>query len=79
MPYITQIRRAALASGDTPQSEGELNYAITRLVTQFIGASPNYANINAAIGALECAKLEMYRRIATPYEEIKREINGDVY
>lgn len=39
----------------------------------------SYADINEAIGALECAKLELYRRIAVPYENRKLAENGDVY
>jgi len=35
--------------------------------------------INAIIGALECAKLELYRRVAAPYEDDKIAENGDVY
>jgi hypothetical protein len=31
------------------------------------------------IGVLECAKLELYRRVAAPYEDAKCEDNGDVY
>ena len=31
------------------------------------------------IGALECAKLELYRRIAAPYEDTKIQENGEVY
>jgi len=38
-----------------------------------------YANINEVIGVLECAKLELYRRIAVPYEDVKKEQSGDVY
>jgi hypothetical protein len=38
-----------------------------------------YANINEAIGVLECAKLELYRRIAAPYEDHKISETGDVY
>ena len=29
--------------------------------------------------ALECAKLELYRRLAAPYEDEKRKETGDVY
>ena len=36
-------------------------------------------NLNAIIGALECAKLELYRRVAAPYEDDKIIENGDVY
>jgi len=38
-----------------------------------------YQNINDLLGALEGAKLELYRRVAAPYEDEKVESNGDVY
>ena len=38
-----------------------------------------YAHLNEAIGVLECAKLELYRRVAAPYEDGKRAETGDVY
>jgi len=38
----------------------------------------NYTGINDCIGALECAKLELYRRISW-YEDSKIKENGDVY
>jgi hypothetical protein len=38
-----------------------------------------YAHLNEAVGVLECAKLELYRRIAAPYEDDKRSETGDVY
>jgi len=31
------------------------------------------------VGVLECAKLELYRRIAAPYEDEKIVETGDVY
>ena len=37
-----------------------------------------YADINELIGALECAKLEFYRRKAAPYEDKKAVENGDL-
>ena len=39
----------------------------------------SYSVMNEIVGALECAKLEMYRRIYAPYEDEKIEANGDVY
>jgi hypothetical protein len=39
----------------------------------------NYALLNELIGVLECAKLELYRRVASPYEDEKIQSNGDVY
>ena len=80
MPYIEQERRQVLdiyAGG--AETIGELNYIITKLVLRFLGSEPNYASHNAVIGVLECAKQELYRRVVVPYEEKKREENGDVY
>ena len=28
-----------------------------------------YAHLNEVVGVLECAKLELYRRVASPYED----------
>lgn len=59
---------------------GILNYQITRIVNSYINREgTNYHTINEVIGVLECAKLELYRRIAAPYEDKKKEENGDVY
>lgn len=59
---------------------GELNYVITKLIDQYLKEEGlRYANINEVIGVLECAKLELYRRIAGPYEDKKIISNGDVY
>ncbi len=80
MPYINQEARDRLGAGGEPADAGELNYAITRLVDAYIVRKGlRYANINEAIGALECAKLELYRRVAAPYEDGKIAESGDVY
>lgn len=60
-------------------TEGELNYAITMLCVRYLGSSYNYHTLNGVIGVLECAKLELYRRMAAPYEDAKMKENGDVY
>jgi len=39
----------------------------------------SYTFINDCVGALEGAKLELYRRVASPYEDKKIAENGDVY
>ena len=80
MPYIAPESRAILDSGaDHPLVPGELNYVITTIISKWLGPTPNYVEINAAIGVLECAKLELYRRVAAPYEDGKIAENGDVY
>lgn len=80
MPYIESGIRASLEDGRKPTKPGELNYLITKLVDSFLVISGvSYTSINAAIGVLECAKLELYRRLAGPYEDDKARINGEVY
>jgi len=85
MPYITQEKRTDIQNGKAPSNSGELNYTITKLIQSYLNdmralrAFPNYGDINEVIGVLECCKLELYRRIAVPYEDNKIEQNGDVY
>jgi len=38
-----------------------------------------YQTFNDILGALEGAKLEVYRRVVGPYENGKMSENGDVY
>lgn len=79
MPYIKQEHRQEL--GDRAISNpGELNYIITSLFDSYLEEHGlSYATINSIIGAVECAKMELYRRIAVPYENIKIKENGDAY
>lgn len=80
MPYVKQTQRQFLAEGCSPLTSGELNYLITETVWLFMRERGiTYDTINTCIGALECAKLELYRRIAAPYETDKQRDNGDVY
>jgi hypothetical protein len=81
MPYITQERRKAILAGAKPQDPGELNFAITVLVDSYLQGKGGirYSHLNEVIGAIDCAKLELYRRVAAPYEDEKIAENGDVY
>lgn len=80
MPYIAQHERDE-AEAEGPSSPGQLNYLITKMVDSYLddGVQLRYRDINEAIGVLECVKLELYRRIAVPYEGAKLQENGDVY
>ena len=79
MPYIDKERRKWLEE-HVMQSSGELNYNITMVCKEYLEENHlSYKTINEIVGALECAKLEFYRRIAVPYEEQKIKENGDVY
>lgn len=89
MPYIRQEYRRlydadvrSIAQSMNPASDeqiaGHINYVITKLFAELIGEEANYDTINAAIGVLECAKLELYRKVAAPYEDIKEKENGEI-
>lgn len=92
MPYIIQDKRHQLdqhidslinalreLESDDPENThcGNLNYVFTQIL--LASYTKRYAEINEAVGVLECCKLELYRRLAAPYEDQKRYENGDVY
>ncbi len=81
MPYIDAGARERLDHGGAPETPGELNYAINRLVDDYLMSKGEvrYTHLNEIIGAVECAKLELYRRVLAPYEDEKRKAAGDVY
>jgi hypothetical protein len=82
MPYIKQVERSQIDEHIDKifiASPGHLNYAITRLIHNYIKAMGlKYARLNDVIGVLECAKMELYRRITAPYEDTKIIENGIV-
>lgn len=81
MPYIPPERRQALDAGALlPVDPGELNYVITRTVEQYrVTHGDSYQTFNDILGALSGATQEFYRRVVAPYEDTKRDENGDVY
>tara|TARA_R100000005_G_scaffold10951_1_gene4530 strand:- start:49 stop:324 length:276 start_codon:yes stop_codon:yes gene_type:complete len=91
MPYIDDSKRegfencltslvARMIAEDEKNRAGMMNYCISTLISKTLSAhGTNYALINELIGVLECAKLELYRRVASPYEDTKVQENGDVY
>jgi len=83
MPYIKQEQRHFLDKHldiPRPKDVGELNYIITQLCRDFLASGrAGYAEHNAVVGVLECAKLEFYRRAVSVYEDQKRDLNGEVY
>ncbi len=90
MPYISQKDRdslehqlMSLSVRLTTMEEGwagRLNYTISSLINRIIEQKGmSYSVANEIIGVLECAKLELYRRVIAPYEDEKIAENGDVY
>lgn len=92
MPYIVQEMREELITdieglveeirlleerhGDV--RAGVLNYAITKIIKELYGDDMRYRDINEVIGMLECCKLEVYRKMAADYEDLKEKENGKV-
>lgn len=71
---------------DLPQTPlDELHFRITGAACCFVklmSADDDYIDNEltmSVLGAIECAKLEFYRRVAAPYETTKALENGDVY
>ena len=88
MPYIKREERDKLVLTLNPlmrkmqeADEGHLNYVITKLCLAWLAGqeAQGYKQYNAIIGALESAKLEMYRRAVARYEDMKSMENGEVY
>ena len=87
MPYIKPENRkkydgvlkelvSILKALPPEEIDGELNYVVTKMLKEIYPL--RYFHINKAIGVLECAKLEFYRRVAAPYEDTKIKESGDV-
>ena len=84
MPYIRpddrpEIQEAAEKLGELCGSPGKLNYGITVVMHEVLCEMGNgYAEAASIVAALECAKLEFYRRVMAPYEDMKAAENGDI-
>lgn len=81
MPYLEKSRRKAVETKllclDTG---GDINYLVTQICQTFLELKgESYSTYNELIGALECCKLELYRRKCSPYEDKKIIENGDVW
>jgi hypothetical protein len=57
-----------------------MNYIITKIVISLYAEEgfKNYESLSNGVKALECAKLEFYRRWVAPYEDKKIAENTDV-
>lgn len=87
MPYIKQEDRKKYEKSlselsallDATTTAGDLNYLVTCLAHAYVKShGVSYRTFNDVVGALEGAKLELYRRGIAPYEDKKIIENGDV-
>lgn len=81
MPYIENKRHRAMLDKMIDDYKilltdpGYLNYVLHKLAKISCKKYQHYRNF---LGELEAAKLEIYRRQTAPYEDYKKDENGDV-
>ena len=79
MPYIKKEDRTQFHNGVDnlrPSTPGELNYVFTEIIFNYLETKgQSYQTYNDIIGAMECCKMELYRRRIAPYENLKIQEN----
>jgi hypothetical protein len=78
VPYISPHRRTQ-AVHDDPANVGELTWVLYTTLLSYLGGARSFAKYSEVVGALECAKHELYRTQIAGYEDLKRLENGDVF
>lgn len=82
MPYIPRKDRELFDQqikeiAEEIHSPGELNYVISKIINLILARQGvSYTKLNELVGAMECAKMELYRKVAAKYEDEKEEQNG---
>lgn len=84
MPYIKKNERSDYAvfglEDMSPENCGHLNYVFTKIIQSYLAhKGESYQTYNDIVGALDCCKMELYRRKIVPYEDKKIKENGDCY
>lgn len=85
MPYIANSEKEKIDKGFVAlhlselNNAGSLNYAIHQVIAQYISQNKeDYQTYNDIVGVLDCAKMELYRRLISEYEDKKISKNDDV-
>jgi len=88
MPYIKKEQKKKYkdillllkTNTDIISNPGELNYLVTKILQIYLIKNKlSYKTLNEIIGAIECSKIEFYRREIVKYENKKIKENGDCY
>ena len=82
VPYIDQGRRPQYSIYDLqpPENGADLNYVLCRLLSRFTSyRGLSYRTIEEVTTAMTGALNEFNRLVAWPYEDKKRQMNGDVW
>lgn len=88
MPYIAdhetraelmRLVAEAIETSDAAESVGTFTYFLTMACVEYLAYSElKFQRLAEVVAALECTKLELYRRIVVPYEDRARRKHGDV-
>ena len=85
MPYIPKSEKDRVDKGlvalhlSDINNAGALNYAVHQVIAKYISQNKeDYQTYNDIIGVLDCAKMELYRRVISDYEDKKILQNKDV-
>ncbi len=83
MPYIPKEERYKFSDSldfvEMIESEGQLNYVLTTIIHKYLEQKKkNYCTLNSIMGVLSCVSLEFYRKIVSPYEDMKKQENGEL-
>ena len=82
LPFADGIQALRDAFASVGATDGDLNYVLTSVALAWLEYHQppwGYSLRADVIKALECAKLEFYRRMLVDYERGKCYDNGDVY
>lgn len=88
MPYIDPkirerfdgaIRWIADSISEGDAAKGELNYVVSSILHRVLKRRGlRYHNLNDLVGVLTCCQLELYRKVAAPYEDEAERKNGPI-
>jgi transcription elongation factor Elf1 len=86
MPYTKQedrtpdISNSIMCLVNEIKNKGDLNYTICELTSELIikTGGMGYTNVSNWIDGVHGAERELTRRLLNPYEDLKKEENGDV-
>lgn len=83
MPYIKSYVRKNLDPSindlvEKINESGELCYVVYKLLIELTSNKYNFETMSKLLSEVECAKLEFYRRVIAPHEDLKIEDNGDI-
>ena len=87
MPYLSDSHKKLMARDDAygrrrqPITAGELTYCHQRTLKEFLDVRPEYRyeDLAMCLGALEGCRTDFINRILLPYEQAKKEENGDCW